>query len=90
MGGTTVTPDAGGNVDAFYPPPPGVYGRHCTDAGHFMAVNICCLSRDTWGEVGERLDAHVAAGQTGTFYETVFEEMTAGAGTTRSSATHSC
>jgi NDP-sugar pyrophosphorylase family protein len=77
MGGTTVTLDAGGNVDAFYPPPPGVYGEHCTDAGHFMAVNICSLSRETWGEVGERLDAHVAAGQTGAFYETVFEEMAA-------------
>ena len=77
MGGTTVTLDGDGNVDAFYPPPPGVYGRHCTDAGHFMAVNICSLSRDTWGEVGERLDAHVAAGQTGLFYETVFEEMAA-------------
>ena len=77
MGGTTVTLDDDGNVDAFYPPPPGVYGEHCTDAGHFMAVNICSLSRDTWGEVGERLDAHVAAGQTGSFYETVFEEMAA-------------
>jgi hypothetical protein len=77
MGGTTVTLDQDGNVDAFYPPPPGVYGQHCTDAGHFMAVNICSLSRDTWSEVGERLDRHVAAGQTGTFYESVFEEMAA-------------
>jgi NDP-sugar pyrophosphorylase family protein len=77
MGGTTVTLDGHGNVDAFYPPPPGVYGKHCTDPGHFMAVNICSLSRDVWGEVGERLDAHVAAGQTGLFYESVFEEMAA-------------
>ena len=77
MGGTTVTLDGGGNVDAFFPPPPGVYGRHCTDAGHFMAVNICSLSRDTWGEVSERLDSRVAAGQTGSFYESVFEEMAA-------------
>jgi L-glutamine-phosphate cytidylyltransferase len=77
MGGTTVTLDSEGKVDAFYPPPPGVYGQHCTDADHFMAVNICSLSRDVWGEVGERLDAHVAAGQTGSFYETVFEEMAA-------------
>ena len=45
--------------------------------GHFMAVNICSLARDTWGEVCERLDQHVAAGQTGFFYESVFEEMTA-------------
>ena len=77
MSGTTVTLDGAGNVDAFYPPPPGVYGRHCTDAGHFMAVNICSLSRDVWGDVGERLDSHVAADQTGLFYETVFEEMAA-------------
>ncbi len=77
MGGTTVTLDAGGNVDAFYPPPPGVYGRHCTDAGHFMMINICSLARETWGEVCEGLDRHVAAGRTGLFYETVFEEMAA-------------
>jgi NDP-sugar pyrophosphorylase family protein len=77
MSGTTLTLDGGGNVNAFYPPPPGVYGQHCTDAGHFMAVNICSLARDTWGEVCERLDFHVAAGQTGGFYESVFEEMTA-------------
>jgi NDP-sugar pyrophosphorylase family protein len=77
MGGTTVTLDGDGNVNAFYPPPPGVYGQHCTDAGHFMAVNICSLARDTWGAVCERLDFHVAAGQTGDFYESVFEEMAA-------------
>jgi len=77
MGGTTVTLDGNGNVDAFYPPPPGVYGEHCTDAGHFMAVNICSLARDTWGAICERLDFHVAAGQTGEFYESVFEEMAA-------------
>src|SRR5664279_2741746 len=77
MGGTTVTLDQYGNVDAFYPPPPGVYGQHCTDAGHFMAVNICSLARDTWGQVCERLDFHVAAGRTGFFYESVFEEMAA-------------
>jgi len=77
MGGTTVTLDGDGNVNAFYPPPPGVYGQHCTDAGHFMAVNICSLSRDMWRDVAERLDAHVVAGQTGSFYETVFEEMAA-------------
>ncbi len=77
MGGTTVTLDGDGNVDAFYPPPPGVYGEHCTDAAHFMAVNICSLARDTWGAVCERLDFHVAAGQTGYFYESVFEEMAA-------------
>ena len=77
MSGTTVTLDGDGNVNAFYPPPPGVYGQHCTDAGHFMAVNICSLARDTWGTVCERLDQHVAAGQTGCFYESVFEEMAA-------------
>ena len=77
MGGTTVTLDGNGNVDAFYPPPPGVYGQHCTDAGHFMAVNICSLARDTWGQVCERLDRYVAAGRTGFFYESVFEEMAA-------------
>jgi len=77
MGGTTVTLDGGGNVDAFFPPPPGVYGHHCTDADHFMAVNICSLARDTWGEASERLDSRVAAGQTGLFYESVFEEMVA-------------
>jgi len=77
MSGTTVTVDADGIVDAFYPPPPGIYGAHCTDLDHFMAVNICSLSRRTWGEVRRRLDQHVAAGQTGTFYESVFAEMTA-------------
>ena len=77
MGGTTVTLDGDGNVDAFYPPPPGVYGEHCTDAAHFMAVNICSLARGTWGAVCERLDFHVAAGRTGEFYESVFEEMAA-------------
>jgi len=35
------------------------------------------LARDTWGDVCERLDEHVAAGQTGCFYESVFEEMAA-------------
>ena len=77
MSGTTVTLNGNGQVNAFYPPPPGVYGRHCTDIGHFMAVNICSLARDTWGAVCERLDRHVAAGRTGFFYESVFEEMAA-------------
>jgi len=77
MSGTTVTLDAEGVVDEFFPAPPGVYGEHCTDADHFMAVNICSLSRATWDEVRRRLDRHVAAGETGTFYETVFAEMTA-------------
>jgi len=77
MGGTTVTLDGSGNVNAFYPPPAGVYGQHCTDIDHFMAVNICSLARDTWHDVCERLDQHVAAGQTGCFYESVFEEMAA-------------
>jgi NDP-sugar pyrophosphorylase family protein len=77
MSGTTVTLDRNGNVNAFYPQPAGVYGQHCTDPDHFMAVNICSLGRDTWGDVCERLDFHVAAGQTGCFYESVFAEMTA-------------
>jgi NDP-sugar pyrophosphorylase family protein len=77
MSGTTVTLEANGNVKALYPPPPGVYGQHCTDADHFMAVNICSLARDTWGEVRKRLDRYVAAGRTGGFYDSVFEEMTA-------------
>jgi NDP-sugar pyrophosphorylase family protein len=77
MSGTTVTLDGNGKVSAFYPPPPGVYGQHCTDAGHFMAVNICSLARDTWGQVCERLDRHVSSGRTGFFYESVFEEMAA-------------
>ena len=77
MGGTTVTFDGNGHVNAFYPPPPGVYGQHCTDIDHFMAVNICSLARDTWGAVCERLERRVAAGQTGLFYESVFEEMAA-------------
>ena len=76
MSGTTVTLDDDGIVNAFYPAPPGVYGAHCTDSDHFMAVNICSLSRDTWAEVRQRLDRHVRAGQTGTFYEVVFAEMT--------------
>ncbi len=77
MSGTTVTLAAEGIVDAFFPAPPGIYGAHCTSADHFMAVNICSLSRGTWDEVRRRLDLHVAAGETGTFYETVFAEMTA-------------
>jgi len=77
MSGTTVTLNADGIVNAFYPAPPGVYGQHCTDSDHFMAVNICSLSRETWVEVRRRLDQHVAAGQTGDFYEVVFGEMTA-------------
>jgi NDP-sugar pyrophosphorylase family protein len=77
MSGTTVTLDAQGIVDEFFPAPPGVYGEHCTDSDHFMAVNICSLSRSTWCDVRRRLDVHVAAGETGTFYETVFAEMTA-------------
>jgi len=77
MSGTTVTLDEDGNVNALYTPPPGVYGQHCTDIDHFMAVNIYSLARDTWGEVCARLDQHVAAGQTGCFYESVFEEMIA-------------
>jgi len=77
MSGTTVTLGGDGHVNAFYTAPPGVYGQHCTDVDHYMAVNICSLARDTWAEVGTRLDQHVAAGQTGYFYEYVFEEMTA-------------
>jgi choline kinase len=77
MSGTTVTLDGDGRVNAFYPPPAAVYGQHCTDIDHFMAVNICSLARDTWGEVCGRLDQHVAAGQTGSFYESVFAEMAA-------------
>jgi L-glutamine-phosphate cytidylyltransferase len=77
MGGTTVTLDGDGKVSAFYPPAPGVYGQHCTDSDHYMAVNICSLGRETWGMVCERLERHVAAGQTGTFYESVFEELVA-------------
>jgi NDP-sugar pyrophosphorylase family protein len=77
MSGTTVTLDACGNVNAFYPPPPGVYDQHCIDPDHFMTVNITSLARDTWGGVCEKLDHFVAAGQTGCFYESVFEEMAA-------------
>jgi NDP-sugar pyrophosphorylase family protein len=77
MSGTTVTLDGKGRVDAFYPPPPGIYGEHCRDANHFMAVNICSLARETWGAVCERLDRYVAAGRTGFFYESVFEELAA-------------
>ena len=55
---------------------PGVYGQHCTDPGHFMALNMFGLARETRGDVCERLDRHEAAGQTGSFHETVFEEMT--------------
>lgn len=76
MSGTTVTLDDDGIVNAFYPAPPGIYGAHCTESGHYMAVNICSLSRDTWAEVRLRLDQHVLAGRTGTFYEVVFAEMT--------------
>jgi L-glutamine-phosphate cytidylyltransferase len=77
MDGTTVTLDGDGQVTAFFPAPPGVYGQHCTDPDHFMALNMYSLARDTWSEVCERLDRHVAAGQTGSFYESVFEEMVA-------------
>jgi NDP-sugar pyrophosphorylase family protein len=77
MSGTTVTLDANGKVRAVYPPPPGVYDQHCTDPDHFMAVNICSLARGTWAEVRKRLDRYVAAGRTGGFYDSVFEEMTA-------------
>ena len=76
MDGTTVTLDGDGRANALYPPPPGVYGQHCTDPDHFMALNMYSLACDTWVEVCARLDRHVAAGQTGLFYETVFEEMT--------------
>ena len=76
MNGTTVTLDASGIVSAYYPQPPGVY-EHCTDADHFMTVNITSLARDTWAEVRERLDGHVAAGHTGYFHDVVFAEMTA-------------
>jgi choline kinase len=77
MSGTTVTLNADGIVDAFQPAPPGIYGQHCTDSDHYMAVNICSLSRETWVDVRRRLDQHVTAGQTGDFYEVVFAEMTA-------------
>ncbi len=77
MSGTTVTLDDTGIVNAFYPAHPGVYGQHCTDSDHFMAVNICSLSHETWVEIRQRLDQHVTEGQTGDFYEVVFAEMTA-------------
>lgn len=77
MSGTTVTLDGTGNVIAVYPGSPNVGFRHCTDVDHYMAVNICSLSRDTWRELCRRLDRHVAAGQTGDFYEVVFAEMVA-------------
>lgn len=77
MSGTTVTLGAHGKVDAFYPPPPGVYDQHCTDPDHFMAVNLTTLARDTWAEVRTRLDRYVATGRTGLFHESVFAEMTA-------------
>jgi hypothetical protein len=76
MNGSTVTLDARGVVSAYYPQPPGVYDN-CTDADHFMTVNITSLGRDTWREVGERLDRHVAAGHTGCFHDIVFDEMIA-------------
>lgn len=76
MNGSTVTLDASGVVSAYYPQPPGVYD-HCTDADHYMTVNISSLRRDTWREVGERLDRHVAAGHTGEFHDIVFDEMIA-------------
>ena len=76
MNGSTVTLDASGIVNAYYPQPPGLYD-HCTDADHLMTVNINSLGRDTWREVGERLDRHVAAGHTGYFHDVVFDEMIA-------------
>jgi L-glutamine-phosphate cytidylyltransferase len=77
MSGTTVTLDARGGVSAFYSPPPGVYGRHCRAADHFITVNLTSLARDTWAEARERLDRHVAAGHGGYFHDVVFAEMTA-------------
>jgi GTP:adenosylcobinamide-phosphate guanylyltransferase len=77
MSGTTVTLDAQRRVNAFYSPPPGVYGRHCRAADHFITVNLTSLARDTWAEARERLDRHVAAGHTGYFHDVVFAEMTA-------------
>jgi len=77
MSGTTVTLDACGRVSAFSSPPPGVYGRHCRAADHFITVNLTSLARDTWAEARERLDRHVATGHTGYFHDVVFAEMTA-------------
>jgi histidinol-phosphate/aromatic aminotransferase/cobyric acid decarboxylase-like protein/choline kinase len=72
MNGTTVTLDKDGGVSAFCL---GVLS--CADAEHFKTVNIYSLSRDTWRAVCERLDRHIAAGQTGDYYESVFAEMVA-------------
>lgn len=75
MSGTTVTLDGDGHVNAFHPDSPDLGFQHCTDVDHCMAVNICSLSRDTWREMCRRLDQHVAAGQTGDYYEVIFAEM---------------
>ena len=77
MSGTTVTLDARGAVSAFYSPPPGVYGRHCRAADHFITVNLTSLGRGAWAEARARLDRHVEAGHTGYFHDVVFAEMTA-------------
>ena len=77
MSGTTVTLDSHRRVTALYSSPPGVYAQHCRDADHFITVNITSLARDTWTEVREGLDRHVAAGHAGFFHDVVFAEMTA-------------
>ena len=77
MNGPTVTLDAAGKVNAIYPPPPGIYGEHCKAADHLITVNITSIARNTWTEVRERLDHHVAESHTGFFHEVVFAEMAA-------------
>ena len=72
MNGTTVTLDGEGRVSAFCL---GALSR--ADAEHFKTVNIYSLSRSTWRAACERLDRHIAAGETGGYYESVFAEMVA-------------
>jgi threonine-phosphate decarboxylase len=72
MNGTTVTLDGDSGVGAFC-----LDALSSADADHFKTVNIYSLSRATWREACERLDQHIAAGQTSDYYECVFAEMVA-------------
>lgn len=80
MNGTTITMDSAGEVTSFHGAPTTPTPRSRAAPLHdspYKTVNICSLSRATWGRVLQRLGRVIAEGRVSEYYEVVFAEMVA-------------
>jgi choline kinase len=70
MNGTCVTIDKFFNVNAFVSDNPDV-----PIEDKYKTVNIYCISLNSWKKIIQKLDIQISAGNTNTYYETIFADM---------------